>query len=66
MPVEASHKASGWQSSTHHLRAQILYFLAENLETRAVEFKNRITQLTGVTEKQAELEVKTAVNRIFT
>jgi aldehyde dehydrogenase (NAD+) len=48
------------------LRAQILYFLAENLETRAVEFKNRITQLTGVTEKQAALEVKTAVSRIFT
>ena len=64
--VEAAHKASGWQSSTPHLRAQILYFLAENLETRAVEFKNRITQLTGVTEKQAALEVKTAVSRIFT
>lgn len=64
--VEVAHKASGWQSSTPHLRAQILYFLAENLETRAVEFKNRITQLTGVTEKQAALEVKTAVSRIFT
>jgi len=63
--VESAHKASGWQSSTSHLRAQILYFLAENLETRAVEFKNRITQLTGVTEKQAALEVKTAVSRIF-
>jgi len=64
--VESAHKASGWQSSTSHLRAQILYFLAENLETRAVEFKNRITQLTGVTEKQAVLEVKIAVSRIFT
>ena len=64
--VEVAHKASGWQISTPHLRAQILYFLAENLETRAVEFKNRITQLTGVTEKQAALEVKTSVSRIFT
>ena len=64
--VEAAHKASGWQRSTPHLRAQILYFLAENLETRAVEFKKRITQLTGVNEKQAALEVKTSVSRIFT
>ena len=64
--VEAAHKASGWQSSTPHLRAQILYFLAENLETRAVEFQNRIMQLTGVSKKQAGFEVKTAVSRIFT
>jgi len=64
--VEAAHKASGWQSCTPHLRAQILYFLAENLETRTIEFKNRIIQLTGVSEKQAELEVKTAVGKIFT
>ena len=64
--VEAAHKASGWQNCTPHLRAQILYFLAENLETRTIEFKNRIIQLTGVSEKQAELEVKTAVGKIFT
>ncbi len=64
--VEAAHKASRWQSSTPHLRAQILYFLAENLETRAVEFQNRIMQLTGVSKKQAGFEVKTAVSRIFT
>ena len=64
--VEAAHKASGWQSSTPHLRAQILYFLAENLEARAEEFQNRIMKLTGVSKKQAVLEVKTGVSRIFT
>ncbi|MDE0793076.1 MAG: aldehyde dehydrogenase family protein [SAR324 cluster bacterium] len=63
--VEAAHKASGWQSSTPHLRAQILYFLAENLETRGEEFQNRIMKLTGVSKKQAGLEVETAVRRIF-
>ena len=63
--VEAAHKASGWQSSTPHLRAQILYFLAENLEARATEFQNRIMKLTGVSRKQAGIEVETAVRRIF-
>ena len=63
--VEAAHKASGWQSSTPHLRAQILYFLAENLEARANEFQNRIMKLTGVSRKQAGIEVETAVRRIF-
>ena len=63
--VEAAHKASGWQSSTPHLRAQILYFIAENLETRREEFQNRIMKLTGVSKKQAGLEVETTVKRIF-
>ena len=63
--VEAAHKASGWQSSTPHLRAQILYFLAENLEARATEFQNQIMKLTGVSRKQAGIEVETAVRRIF-
>ena len=36
--VEAAHAASGWASATGHLRAQILYYLAENLSTRAEEF----------------------------
>ena len=63
--VEAAHKASAWQSSTPHLRAQILYFLAENLEARAAEFQNRIMKLTGVSKKQAGLEVETSVRRIF-
>jgi len=63
--VEAAHKASGWQNSTPHLRAQIIYFLAENLEARAEEFQKRIMNLTGVSKKHAGLEVETAVRRIF-
>ena len=64
--VEAANKASGWQSVTPHSRAQILYFIAENLETRADEFRNRLMKLTGVSGKQAVLEVETSVKRIFT
>src|SRR5436190_7028926 len=32
--VEAAHKASGWGKSTAHVRAQVLYYLAENLSQR--------------------------------
>ncbi|TRZ56634.1 MAG: aldehyde dehydrogenase family protein, partial [Rhodocyclaceae bacterium] len=36
--VEAAHQASGWARSPAHNRAQVLYFLAENLSVRAAEF----------------------------
>ncbi|MCW1931360.1 aldehyde dehydrogenase family protein [Pararhodobacter zhoushanensis] len=32
--VEAAHKASGWSKVTGHNRAQVLYFLAENIAAR--------------------------------
>jgi len=64
--VEAANKASGWHSLTPHSRAQILYFIAENLETRSEEFENRIMRLTGLNKKQAAQEVQTSVSRIFT
>ncbi|MGL4404430.1 MAG: aldehyde dehydrogenase family protein, partial [Notoacmeibacter sp.] len=40
--VEAAHKASGWATMTGHARAQVLYFLAENLEARFDEFARRL------------------------
>jgi aldehyde dehydrogenase (NAD+) len=33
--VEAAHKATGWTAMSGHQRAQVLYFLAENLSARA-------------------------------
>ncbi|MCB2104289.1 MAG: aldehyde dehydrogenase, partial [Rhodobacteraceae bacterium] len=36
--VEAAHKAAGWGKATGHNRAQVLYYLAENLAARAAEF----------------------------
>ena len=56
--VEAAHAASGWARSTGHLRAQILYYLAENLSTRADEFAARVAGGRG--------EVEAAVARLFT
>ena len=33
--VEAAHKAAGWARATAHNRAQVLYYIAENLAARA-------------------------------
>ena len=40
--VEAAHKASGWGKTTGHARAQVLYYLAENLSARRAEFEARL------------------------
>jgi aldehyde dehydrogenase (NAD+) len=64
--VEAAKKAEGWSKSAHHLRAQILYYIAENLSTRADEFKKRLVQLTGVTPAAAQKEVDESIRRLFT
>ncbi|MEO0389609.1 MAG: aldehyde dehydrogenase family protein [Pseudomonadota bacterium] len=45
--VEAAHAAKGWAKTTGHLRAQILYYLAENLAARADAFSARINAVTG-------------------
>ncbi|HLQ59717.1 MAG TPA: aldehyde dehydrogenase family protein [Gemmatimonadales bacterium] len=54
--VEAAHAADGWGRSSGHLRAQVLYFIAENLATRAEEFAARV----------GREEVETSVARLFT
>jgi len=64
--VEAAKKAEGWSKSAHHLRAQILYYIAENLSTRKDEFKKRIVQMTGVTPVAAAKEVDESIRRLFT
>ncbi len=64
--VEAAKKAEGWGKSAHHLRAQILYYIAENLSVRAEEFKKRLVQMTGVTPVAAQKEVDEAIRRLFT
>jgi len=42
--VEAAQKAAGWSKMTGHARAQVLYFLAENLAARQAEFEARLAQ----------------------
>ena len=38
--LEAMNKASSWSTSSGHLRAQIIYFMAENLHARREEFSS--------------------------
>ena len=63
--VEAAHAASGWASSTTHSRAQILYYIAENLSVREGEFARRIVQQTGCSQSDAITEVQAAISRLF-
>lgn len=63
--VEAAHKAQpGWAKSTAHLRAQILYYTAENLAARRDDFARRIAAMTGRADAQREVEL--AIERLFT
>ena len=65
--VEAARAAAtGWQKATGHNRAQIIYFMAENLAARADEFANRISQQTGVANPAAKLEVDASISALFT
>ena len=64
--VEAARKAEAWSKATAHNRAQVLYYLAENLAARAPEFEARLVQTTGVTRKKAVAEVEVSLERIFT
>jgi aldehyde dehydrogenase (NAD+) len=64
--VEAAQGAKGWAKSTAHLRAQILYYIAENLSARAAEFGTRIRDLTGATPAKADAEVNSAIDTLFT
>ncbi|HET7024507.1 MAG TPA: aldehyde dehydrogenase family protein [Gemmatimonadales bacterium] len=65
--VEAARKAAdGWARTTAHQKAQILYYVAENLAVREREFAERIRALTGATTKDASREVEASIRRLFT
>src|SRR5690554_1591905 len=65
--VEAARKAaSDWAKRTGYNRAQILYYVAENLAACADEFSRRIAAMTGQTLKSAREEVDLSVERLFT
>ncbi|MEP6495857.1 MAG: aldehyde dehydrogenase family protein [bacterium] len=65
--VEAAHAAAGkWSRATGHNRAQILFYIAENLSVRADEFVRRIDAMTGGGTKRARQEVEVSISRLFT
>jgi aldehyde dehydrogenase (NAD+) len=54
--VEAAHKAAGWAHATAHQRAQVLYYVAENLAARTEELGRLVPPD----------EVELAIDRIYT
>jgi aldehyde dehydrogenase (NAD+) len=65
--VEAARAAAnGWAKATAHNRAQVIYFMAENLAARAAEFANRLMQQTGCSKAAADAEVEASISALFT
>ncbi len=63
--VEAARQAeNGWARATAHNRAQILYYIAENLAAREDEFVGRLSH--SVNEQSARSEVELTIRRLFT
>jgi len=58
--VEAASKSPAWSQVSAHNRAQVLYFLAENLSQRRAEFTALLDRCTG---DRAEAEVTAAIDR---
>lgn len=63
--VSAARANRDWARYTPHLRAQILFYLAENLSIRAAEFSERLARLLG-DPAAAEREVALSQERLFT
>jgi aldehyde dehydrogenase (NAD+) len=61
--VEAAHKAVSWAKTTAHNRAQVLYYMAENLSLRREEIARRLALVVGKSE--ADKEVAASIERIF-
>ncbi len=64
--VEAAVNAPAWTRATAHGRAQVLYYIAENLAARGEDFSRRIAALSGQEAEQAAAELDLCVRRIFT
>lgn len=54
-----------WGRRAAHNRAQIVYYIAENLELRFAEVAKRIQEMTGCEEGAAREEVELTIQRLF-
>jgi len=61
--VEAARKADGWARATAHNRAQVLYYIGENLSQRAQEIAGRLAGVVG--KEPAAAEVRAGIERVF-
>lgn len=63
--VEAARPAGNkWAKAAAHSRAQVLYYIAENLIQRRAEIVRKLADFVG--DAQAEVEFDSSVNRAFT
>ncbi|MGD0649387.1 MAG: aldehyde dehydrogenase family protein, partial [Acidobacteriaceae bacterium] len=62
--VEAARAAGKWAKTTAHGRAQVLYFIAENLVQRRAEIIAKLAAFVG--PEQAAIEVDDSIERTFT
>ena len=61
--VEAARAASGWERQTAHGRAQVLYYLAENLHAQRARLVAVLAPFSSA--KAAAAEVQASVERLF-
>ena len=64
--VEVAHANNKWRNFTGHAKAQVLFYLAENLFVRKEEFANRLIQMANISKEQANFEVEESINRLYT
>ena len=62
--VEAAKKVGKWSAATGHNRAQVLYYIAENLAAREAEFAERLISF-GIGKAEAKNEVAASIRRCF-
>ena len=62
--VEAAQAAASWSGTTGHLRAQILFYIAENLSARSAEFARNLDTYSGT--KTGKDQVEKALDTLFT
>ena len=61
--VEAARAATGWERQSAHGRAQVLYYLAENLQAQRARFIDALAPFSNA--KAAAAEVQASVERLF-
>ncbi|MAU48056.1 MAG: aldehyde dehydrogenase [Yangia sp.] len=62
--VEAERGAAGWAGASAHNRAQVLYYIGENLSARSDGFATLLDRLSG--GRDGAKEVETSIERLFT
>ena len=62
--VEAARNAANWGRTSGHARAQVIYYMAENMIQRRDEIARRLAEVVG--DDQAAAEVDLSIQRIFT